>query len=371
MQNWIWVIAAALTSIAQLAIPVAQAEEERRPEVPHASLRALIGNTLVYAKPGQPGAETAVFIRLDGTGQAVTRRPDDASEPRAIQWSILSDGKFCVTDVGRRAWEGDCGVLSVDGALATLAPASGPAWPGRVLEGDGWKLDPASQSDQRLVGRAAIEALIGNTVVLIPLGGGREYLANYLMANGTVRRAHNDHPYLDHWVLQPNEKWSIRGESERLCFGGGAWKKDLCTGISVAGDLVTFHDEKIGLMHAKLLKGDARSLSLAAGAAARKRADALIDHTLELKPTDARTEAGGFVYFRRDGSGLAKWRNGMLGPIKWLLQLDGKLCIVERRREFRDSECSMLSIDGNAVTLGPPDRPTLLGRVVKGNALKM
>lgn len=371
MQNRIWVIAAALASIAQLATPAAQAEEERRPEVPHAPLRALVGNTLVYAKPDQPGAETGVFIRLDGTGRAVTRGPDDASEPRAIQWSILSDGKFCVTDVGRRAWDGDCGILSVDGSLATLAPASGPVWPGRILEGDGWKLDPATPSDKRLVGRAAIQALIGNTLVLLPVGGGREYLAHYFMVNGTVRRAHNDQPYFNHWVLQPDEKWSIRGESERLCFSGGAWEKVSCTPVSVSGDLVTLHDERVGLLHARLLKGDARNLSLAAGAAAKKKADALIGNTMELKAADGRTGAGGVVYFGRDGSGRAKWRDGTLAPVKWLLQLDGKLCIVERQREFRDSECSMLSLDGNAVTLGSPDRPALLGRIVKGNALRM
>lgn len=370
MQFRTWAIAATVLGFAQIGNFVAYAEEEPRPQVAHAAARALVGNTLVYARPDRPGDEAGVFLRLDGTGLAAARGPDGASEPRPIRWANISDGKFCITDVGRKSWDGDCGVLSVDGTRATLAPASGPVWPGRVLEGDAWKLDPATLSAERFTGRAAIDALVGNTLVFIPEGGGREYRAHYFMLGGTARRAHNDLPYFDHWVLQADERWSIRGENSQLCFSGGQWKESFCATVSIAGDLATLHDPRIGPLHARFLKGDARHLSPAAGAATRKMADALIGNTLLLKAADRQAETDSAIHFLRDGSGRAKWRDGAPTPIKWLVQTDGKLCVAEQRRELRDEDCASLSIDGDAVTLAAPGRPAIPGRILKGNALK-
>lgn len=364
-------IAAAMLGFTHAGGFAAHAQEKPAPKVAHEATRALIGNTLVYAKPGQPGDETGVFLRLDGTGQAATRGPDGTGEPRAIRWANISDGTFCVTDVGRKPWDGDCGVLSVDGTRATLAPATGPAWTGRVLEGDAWKLDPATRSEERFIGKAAIQALVGNTLLFITEGDGREYRAHYFMANGTARRAHNDQPYFDHWALQPDERWSIRGEADQLCFSGGAWKKDFCATISIAGDLVTLHDDRIGPLHARLLPGDARKLSPAAAAATRRMIDALVGNTLLMKATDRNAKADGIVYFLRDGSGRARWRDGAPVPMRWLLEPGGRLCIVKREREFRDEDCVDLSIDGDAVTLASPGRPAIPGRILKGNALKM
>ena len=370
MQIRTWAIAATALGLAPVGNLAAHAQEGSRPEVAHKAARALVGNTLVYAKPGQPGAEIGVFLYPDGTGRAITRGPDGTSEPRAIRWANLSDGKFCITDLGRQPWDGDCGILSVDGASATLAPPSGPEWSGRVLEGDAWRLDPATLSGERLTGRAAIDALVGNTLVFIPEGGGREYRAHYFMPGGTARRAHNDQPYFDHWVLQADEKWSIRGRDDQLCLSGGQWKGSFCAAVAIAGDLVTLRDDRIGPLHARFLKGDARHLSPAAGAETRKMADALIGNTMLLKAADRQAETDSVVYFLRDGSGLAKWGDGAPMSIKWLVQTDGKLCVAEQRRDFRDQDCASLSIDGDAVTLAAPDRPSIPGQLLKGNALK-
>lgn len=364
-------MAAALLGFAHGGDFAAHALDETPPQVTHAAARALVGNTLVYAKPDQPGRETGVFLRLDGTGQAVTRGPDGAGEARAIRWANLSDGTFCVTDAGRPAWDGDCGKLLVAGTLATLTPASGPVWSGRVLEGDAWKLDPASASSGKLSGRAAIRALVGHTLVFTPEGGGREYRAHYFMADGTVRRAHSEEPRFDHWVLQPDEKWSVRGENDQLCLGGGAWKTDFCVDISIVGDLVTLREEKIGPLHATRLQGDARNLSPAAEAAVKAMADALVDNTLLLKAADRQGDTDSVIYFQRGGTGRAKWRSAAPGPIKWLIRLDGNLCVAERQKAFQDNECAKLSVDGDAVTLAAPDRFTIPGRILKGNALKM
>lgn len=370
MQFRTWAIAATVLGLAHAGNLAAHAEEGSRLEVAHKAARALVGNTLVYAKPGQPGAEIGVFLYLDGTGRAMTRGSDGASEPRAIRWANLSDGKFCITDLGRQPWDGDCGILSVDGASATLAPASGPVLSGRVLEGDAWKLDPATLSAERFTGRAAIDALVGNTLVFIPEGGGREYRAHYFMPDGTARRAHNDQPDFDHWALQSDERWTIRGKDDQLCLSGGQWKESFCATISIAGDLATLHDPRIGPLHARFLKGDARHLSPAAGAATRKMADALTGNTMLLKAADRQAETDSVVYFLRDGSGRAKWRDGTPTPIKWLVQTDGKLCVAEQRLDFRDKDCASLSIDGDAVTLAAPGRPAIPGRILKGNALK-
>lgn len=373
MRTRTWVIAAILSGLAQAGGIAARAAEPAPPQADWASwaaFRALVGHTLVYAKPDRPDRETGVFLRLDGTGTAVTRGPDGTGEPRPIRWAQLSDGQFCITDAGRRLWDGDCGKLSVDGMTATLTPASGPAWSGRILDGDAWKLDPSARADDRLAGRAAIEALVGNTMLFISYAGDKAYRAHYLMADGKARRAHNDQPDFNNWALQPDEKWSIRGPADQLCFSGGAWKETFCSTLSIAGDLITMHDDRVGPLHAMLLKGDARNLSPAAEAAVGKKAAALVDHSLLLTAAERGAKTDSTLYFMRKGSGRAKWRAGAPVPIKWMIQLDGKLCVVEQPRDYRDQNCTALAIDGDAVTLSGPDRAPITGRIVKGNALK-
>lgn len=361
---------AILLAVAQVGSVSARAGEPEPPPADWGALRPLIGHTLVYAKPDRPGEETAVFLRLDGTGKALTHGPDGAGEPRPIRWVTLSDGQFCVTDVGRQPWEGDCGRLAVDGATATLTPASGPVWPGRVLDGDAWNLEPSARSDDRRVGRAAIEALVGNTMLVIGYGSADAHRAYYLMAGGKARRADNDQRDFDNWALQPDEKWSIRGAADQLCFSGGGWKELSCSTVSIAGDLITLHYEKFGPLHAQLVKGDARNLSPAAEAVSRKKAAALIDHSILLKAADRGAKTDSMIYFMRKGAGRAKRGDAASAPIKWMVRLDGKLCVVEQPLDFRDQNCTTLAIDGDTVTLAAPDRAPIAGRILKGNALK-
>lgn len=104
--------------------------------------------------------------------------------------------------------------------------------------------------------------------------------------------------------------------------------------------------------------------------ATRKIADALIGHTLLLKAADRQADTDSILYFLRDGTGRGK-RGEVPMPFKWLINLDGKLCIVEAKIEFRDSDCYALSIDGDAVTVAAPDRPAIPGKLLKGNPLKL
>lgn len=236
---------------------------------------------------------------------------------------------------------------------------------------DAGQLDPATTSEKRLVGRAAVHAIVGNTVVILSAGDKQETSAQYYMANGKLRRARNEQPYFDNWELQPEEKWSIREEADQLCISGGGWKKDLCLGIVVTGDLVTLKDNRIGLIHGMLLKGDARGLSPAAEKANQAKARALVGNTLFLKAADRQADTDSVIYFLRDGVGRAKRGQAAAVSIKWMLQLNGNLCIVEAQREFRDNNCTSLSINGSAATLAAPDRHEIRGQILKGNALKI
>jgi len=365
-----WIAGATMMVLAHVAGLAAHAQGAPPPRTGFDAVRELVGNTLVYAKPGQPNAETGVFLRLDGTGFAVTRGRGDAGEPRAIRWASVSDGRFCVTDVGHEPWDGDCGVLSVDGMRASLTPKSGPVWPGRVLAGDAWTLDLATASAARFEGKAAIAALVGHTMIFGPTGGKGEDRAHFIMANGTARRAHNDQPDFDHWALQADERWSIRGADDQLCFSGGAWKEDFCATVSIAGDLVTLRHARAGPLHARLVQGDARNLAPAADVANRALAAALVGRTLLLKAAARQATTDSRLYFQRNGASLAKRGDRAIEPMQWLLQRDGKLCVAERRRAFRNSDCTTLSIYGDGVTLKAPGRPAIPGRLLQGNALK-
>ncbi len=255
-------------------------------------------------------------------------------------------------------------------AAVILCIAQAAASPVSAQE-DAWQLDPATTSEKKLVGRAAISAIVGNTVVILSAGDKRETSAQYYMANGKMRRARNEQPNFDNWDLEPEEKWSVREEADQLCISGGGWKEDLCLGIAVTGDRVTLKDNRIGLIHGMILKGDARNLSSAAGKANKAKARALVGNTLFLKAADRQADTDSVIYFLSDGVGRAKRGHAAAVPIKWMLQLNGNLCIVEVEREFRDNSCTSLSIDGSAATLAAPDRAEIRGQILKGNALKI
>lgn len=363
-------LVAAILFVAVATNAAASSQEDRQVLVTHDAVRALIGNTIVYSRPGPGSRQTGVFLHLDGTGWAAVRSDSQASAAQAIRWASYSNGTFCVTGTGNEPRLNHCGALSIRGTRVTLAPASGPIWSGRVLEGDPWQLDPGSRSSQRRDGRDAIRALVGNTLVFIPYGGGREYRAQLFLADGTVRSAHNDRPDFDHWALRPDERWSIGGNGDRLCLNGGAWTEELCTTLSITGDLVTLGHARVGPLHGLILQGDARNLSHAAEARAARLADALAGKSILLKAADRQAATDSIMFFRPDGSGLARWHEGAPKPTKWLVRLDGKLCVTEQRLEFRNEDCAALSIDGNAVTLASLGRPIIPGTLLNGNALQ-
>ena len=354
----------------------AQADTPHPPTI-HDAVSALVTNTLVYSKPDHPGETTAAYLRPDGTGLAATRDGKDMGGVRRIQWAILSDQRLCIANVGRKPWEGDCGTLSVEGEDAVLVPAEGQHWPGKLLQGDAWSLDAPTR---KLTGRAAIEALIGNTFLLMPLGGGRPSTAIYLLADGTVRRGADDLddggvPEFTNWVLQTPERWSLRESDGSFCISDvepGTRRPDFCAAVSLAGDTVIFrYGPNHRLLHGKLLQGDARSLSPAASAAVKAMQDTLVGNTLVLANPAEET----IVYFRAEGAGRVQRRGGATGdearPFRWLLRTDGSLCIAEGKAKFHDVDCGVISVVGDAVTLKGPGGSVVSGRILKGNARKL
>jgi hypothetical protein len=360
-------LALAGTALAQAAQAI--------PVVADEAARILVGNTLVYAKPGRPEEETAVYLLPDGTGRAATRRGGDTGAAKPVQWSILSDQSFCVADVGRQPWDGDCGALSVDGDAVTLAPADGPAWSGKMLQGDAWALDPATTSQARLAGKAAVKALVGNTLVFTPLGGTREYEAFYFLPGGILRRASQDitgsEPDFTHWSPESDERWVLRSEDDHLCLVGdkaGPGKQEYCPSVSISGDLVTLTNEGTDPSHGKLLVGDARNLSPAATAAVQATADALLGNTIVFQIPGRPADEEAVLYFQPGGAGRGKKPTGGSEPIQWRLRMDGTLCIANDGARFHEQDCVAIAITGDAATMTSAGRPVISARILKGNA---
>ncbi len=57
--------------------------------------------------------------------------------------------------------------------------------------------------------------------------------------------------------------------------------------------------------------------------------------------------------------------------IRWSIQDDGRLCISEPGEKLRDGHCFTASITGDDVTISMTDRPTVSGKLLRGNARKL
>lgn len=333
-------------------------------------LDALVGNTLVFPDPAQPGREVAAYILPDGTGRTATRTGAAASASKPASWANLSDGMFCIHEPDARPWDGYCSAITVAGDGATLAWKEGPAASGRILAGDAWTL--AGQGDA-LTGEAAIGPLVGNTLAFIPTGGGREHTALYLLPDGGLRIARqdvkNDDPDFSDWEIQGDGRWSLQDDG-RLCMtiSTDPTAPQSCGAISTANGFATFRYDSGRAVHARVLAGDARHLSLAAVAAVKTIADALAGNTLVVERPD-QPGRDAVLYLLADGSGRSLIPgNGAATPARWLLRPDGTLCVTGAAAKFHESDCGAVSIMGDAVTLTAQGRPTLSGRILKGNA---
>lgn len=110
-----------------------------------------------------------------------------------------------------------------------------------------------------LIGKAAIKALIGNTMVFTGSGQSLYEMAVYVLADGTCRVADQVESKRIEWKI-PLE-WSIQGEGQFCMFEKG--KRPAagdCSMISITGDDVSLTAGNRPTQSLKLLKGNARDL---------------------------------------------------------------------------------------------------------------
>ncbi|MDR6287613.1 hypothetical protein E9232_000112 [Inquilinus ginsengisoli] len=133
-------VAAVLLQPAIFGAALAQTTGNEAVSAGKAAVKALIGNTLVFTTPGDPGDKVALYILADGTGRFTMDGGDAAGRPKSIRWSIREDGALCVVEVGKTRKDGDCAAISVAGDSVTLKPQGDPAIPGKILKGNPRKL---------------------------------------------------------------------------------------------------------------------------------------------------------------------------------------------------------------------------------------
>lgn len=331
------------------------------------AVEALVGNTLVVARPDQPGGESAVFVLPDGTGRVAMRKGGVADPPRPVQWALRSDGLFCVSDPSGAASDGDCVTLSIAGDTATLAPKDGPAATGKVLPGDAWQLDPAAGAKGTATGKAAARSLIGNTLIVTPTGASNEVAAFHFAADGTGRSA-----WQEAALGMPDAfRWSVRDDG-RLCLTSARTPTGSdgdCVTVSITGDRVAMARQGGRSTYGRILQGDARGLA-SATPATKAMVDALAGNTLVFARPDRPGEETAF-YLQADGTGRALQGGGQgkPEPVRWSLWNDGRFCVFSAGAKAPlEGDCATLSVAGDSVTFMAPGRPAMSGRILKGNA---
>ena len=227
-----------------------------------------------------------------------------------------------------------------------------------------------SPSKADLSGKAAGQALIGNTLVVsIPDNSGSE-VTMYILADGTgvVVGLPGDvinGPEPIRWRLRDDGLFCTTGVGRRAGF-------EECQSVSITGDNVTFQSPsgRAFPATAKLLQGDARSLSPTASADAQAIADALRGNTLVFRRPSGKASEEVAVYMLADGTGRTlRESRAAEGPkaIWWSVQRDGKLCVSDTEKEPGESGCAAVEIAGTRVTVKPDGSPSIIGNLLKGN----
>jgi hypothetical protein len=105
-----------------------------------AAIKALIGNTLVFTTPDDPGVKVSLYVLADRTGRYAKDGGDTTEKPESVQWSVREDGMFCVAATGATPQDGDCAAISIAGDDVTLKSKNDPAIAGKLLKGNPRKL---------------------------------------------------------------------------------------------------------------------------------------------------------------------------------------------------------------------------------------
>lgn len=225
---------------------------------------------------------------------------------------------------------------------------------------------------QPLAGKAAVDALVGNTMIAtMPNDPGVE-MAFHILADGTIELSRRENGT---WKPPVSSRWTVRDDG-RFCVtpdGGPPGEKD-CVAISVSGDTATFTPPDDAALSGRIVQGDAVATAQAGpqdAVTGKAAIDLLVGNTLTFT-RDGLPEEETAIYFRADGSGRAK-RNmndptDKATPIGWSVRSDGMFCVADAGKKPGDGDCTAISVAGGTVTLTAPGRPPLSGKILKGNA---
>lgn len=349
---------------------------------PRLDFLELVGRTLVTVAPGRTLEETASYIQSDGTGWIAERRGGVTEKPRAMRWFHRSDDKFCVTSPGAAMADAGCSTLSIEKDIATLIEADGSARPGKILPGEAWNLEERATGKEvrSLTGRAAANAVIGNTFIVNTIGGDTQTAVYYLQAGGAGQLLLENQGSNERNVMPASPKpmrWELSDDGEICTILVGVDDDLACDMVSIVGDRATWRSKKGYTLYGRILEGDARNLSTASIASTTRMVDAMAGNTLVVVPPGHGGDETAF-YLLPDGSGYTgKRRDNSTDaptPIQWMVRKDRKLfCVTDVRRAVRDGsftedECFGISVRGVAATLTLKSGLAMPGKILKGNA---
>ncbi|WP_343714557.1 hypothetical protein [Inquilinus sp.] len=238
-------------------------------------------------------------------------------------------------------------------ALAVGAAARAADAPGTI---DGWR---------------AVEALIGNTLVVTQPGQPGGESAVFMLPDGTGRVAERkggvaDPPWAVQWAFRSDGLFCVSDPSGTAADGD-------CVTLSIAGDTATLAPKDGPAATGKVLHGDAWQLD-PAGAKSPVTGKAagrlLAGNTVILMPLGGSGEVAAF-YFLADGTGRSTRQDDAADTpdaFRWSLRDDGRLCFTDTGKAAADEDCLTVSITGDRVVLAGRDGRAAYGRLLDGDA---
>ena len=249
-------IAAVLAPLLPLGGAVAQTTPSKADLAGKAAVQALIGNTLVYSIPDNPGSDAALYILADGTGVAAGLPGAISNTPEPMRWRLRDDGLFCTIDL-RMGWNyEDCVSISISGDSVTFQSPEVRSFSSTamLLQGDARNLSPTTSA----AAQAIADALRGNTLVFIrPSGKVSEEIAVYMSVDGTGRAVRESRV-----AEGPKPIWWSVQRDGRLCVSGAGKEpgESGCAAIEITGDRVWVKPDVSPSILGNLLKGNPRNL---------------------------------------------------------------------------------------------------------------
>jgi hypothetical protein len=195
------------------------------------AVNALIGNTLAISEPDTE--RDSISFLADGTVAS-------AKERKGAIWYVTGT-KLCIREGEQTPGPRDCASISVTGQSVVITRPDGRLMRGQIVKAD----------SETLTGLLAMNALIGNTLVINESSADRQAAIHFL-PDGTVRGMSGQRARTGTWYMTGG----------RLCIRDS--DKDLrqldCVTIKVTGDSVAIEVSRDRAMTGQILKGNPRNL---------------------------------------------------------------------------------------------------------------